>query len=140
MKKDIRYAFLDTNFFIYLLDSNASLANSAESIFKQLQQDNISFLTSSITIMEYLVLPNRHDDYQAIANFYSFLVDAGIEVIPITSNIASLAAQIRSENLTLRQMDALQVAVASSQNCQYFVTNDKNLKLTDQLSRIPITD
>lgn len=127
MMSESKRVFLDTNFFIYLLESVPQFTNKCEEIHRLYQSTGFRFITSSVSIMEYLVKLYKENDYQKIANFYAFLVDAAIEIIPISADIANIAAQVRSENISIKQMDAIQIAVAITQNCDVFVTNDKRL-------------
>lgn len=85
-------------------------------------------MTSSITVEEYCVFPYSRNEINLIEKFYAFFQDMGIRIIEVAQKIADRAARIRAKYQSFRAMDALQLATARIQNCQLFLTNDKQLK------------
>lgn len=91
-------------------------------------ENDTKFVTSVITIEEYMVFPYRNNQLQYIELFERLLQSLEIEVIPIDRRIARKAAKIRAEYKSYRSMDSLQLAVAPLAGCDMFLTNDKQLK------------
>lgn len=68
-----------------------------------------------------------------IQNFENFVDDLGINVINIDQSIAAKAASIRARYSGFKAMDSLQLASAVSENCDLFLTNDKQLLQFNQI-------
>lgn len=85
-------------------------------------------ITSTITCTEYLTYPYRTGNTEKVDAFYEFLSDCDIPMCPIDVDIAKKAAQIRAEYKDFKTMDCLQLATACVQECDLFVTNDKQLR------------
>ena len=126
--------FLDTAPFIYFLDNNIVYAERMMRIFDQIITNGYSLVSSVLSAEEYLVHPMRTDNQQKAEVFFEFTEDYGIELIPISLEIAKKAARIRAEFPFFKSMDALQLAVAVAMGCDLFLTNDKQLK---QFHEIP---
>ena len=86
------------------------------------------YVTSTITITEYLAYPYKHKEMQLIDSFYAFIKDMDIQVRSIDERVAEKAAQIRAGYKYFKTMDALQLATACIMNCDLFLTNDKQLR------------
>ena len=69
-----------------------------------------------------------------IENFESFLEGFGVDVFAIDEEIAKKAAWIRGHYPSLKAMDSIQVAVAELNNCDCFLTNDKQLRQYSSLN------
>lgn len=98
------------------------------------------FVTSAITVTEYLTYPYRQDDLKLINAFYSFVDSMDIQICNIDKRIAEKAAQIRAEYKFFKTMDALQLATACIMNCDLFLTNDKQLKQFKEIKCITVDE
>lgn len=123
--------FLDTAPFIYYIEGNEYNPNYCKkmrSFIKDNYENLAEFVTSVITIEEYLVFPYKNDN-QILEDAFSRLISAlDVEVFHINEEIAKKAARIRAEYKGFKAMDALQLAVACVTDCDIFLTNDKQLK------------
>lgn len=95
---------------------------------------------STVTCMEYLVLPYRAKDQIAIQSLWDFVAACNIQVVSIGKDIAVTAAKIRAEHPHLKAMDALQISAAQLHGCRQFLTNDKQLKQIPTLNCIVISN
>lgn len=129
--------FLDTSLFIYYLEENEEYYKKIESFLASLDDEEL--ITSVITYEEYGVGAYRKSP-QMIAAFDDFASNMGIEIIPIGRDIARKAAEIRSKNVSLKGMDALQIGTAWHTGCDLFVTNDKRLAKLDGFKFLLIDD
>ena len=120
--------FIDTAPYIYCLEGDNSLSNKTKEFFKEIYISNANFTTSSITYEEYLVHPYKNKDYDCIKRFKAFLETTETNIVYIDESVAERAAKIRAEYTSFRAMDALQLASACLNNCDVFVTNDKQLR------------
>ncbi len=129
---DSKKIFLDTAPLIYYLQENEHYCNYMKQFWKDfIQQD---FVTSAITITEYLTYPYRQNDLKLIQDFYLFIEDMDIKIKEIDREVAEKAAKIRANYPFFKTMDSLQLASACLTKCEMFLTNDKQLK---QFQEIP---
>ncbi len=92
------------------------------------EYEECDYVTSTITITEYLTYPYHEKNFTLINSFYAFVSDMDILIKDIDGRIAEKAAQIRAEYRFFKTMDALQLATACIMGCDLFLTNDKQLK------------
>ena len=99
-----------------------------KSIFLYLLQSDSIFITSDITVAEYLVYPYREKKEDLEIAFDEFIRCSHTEIVHTSEMIAKKAAKIRAEYHGFKAMDAFQLAVAEMSNCTLFITNDKQLR------------
>jgi len=138
--KDYKKIFLDTTPIIYFLDADINYAEKVEQIFEELIEEKCSMITSTVTCTEYLTYPYRTGNTEKINVFFEFLSDCNVQIQPIDINIAKKAAQIRAKYKDFKTMDCLQLATARLQQCDLFLTNDKQLCRFDELKCMVIDD
>ena len=119
--------FLDTTPIIYFLDVDVNYAEKVENLFSDFLEAESQMITSAITCTEYLTYPYRTGNLEKIDAFFEFMSDCDISMCPIDVDIAKKAAQIRAEYKDFKTMDCLQLATACVQECDLFLTNDKQL-------------
>lgn len=120
--------FLDTTPIIYFLDVDVNYAEKIENLFSDFLEAESQMITSTITCTEYLTYPFRTGNSEKIDAFFKFLSDCDIPMCPIDVDIAKKAAQIRAEYKDFKTIDYLQLATACVQECDLFLTNDKQLR------------
>ena len=120
--------FLDTTPIIYFLDVDVNFAEKVENLFSDFLEADSQMITSTITCTEYLTYPYRTGNSEKIDAFFEFLSDCDIPMCPIDVDIAKKAAQIRAEYKDFKTIDCLQLATACVQECDLFLTNDKQLR------------
>lgn len=102
-------------------------------IFYEILNEEIQFVTSAVTVEEFLVFPYRNNDNSAIESFWTFINEGNINVLEIDNAVAVEAAKIRAEYRHIKTADALQLAAAICGGCDLFLTNDKQLKQFDKI-------
>lgn len=140
---DYKKVFVDTAPFIYFIEKDANnpqYHDKVKNFFKTGYENNIEFVTSVITMEEYFVFPYRTKNDLLIEMFYRLVRITNMEIIEINQEIAKKAAQIRAEYKSFKAMDALQLAVASSINCDLFLTNDKQLRQFKEIKCITVDE
>jgi uncharacterized protein len=119
---------LDTAPFIYYIEPGSAFAASATYVFEAcILAGRNQASTCVITLAEVLALPmavGRHDLVRAYRAIITATED--VQVIPITTATAELAASLRSR-LRIALPDALHVAAALEASADVFVTNDRRL-------------
>lgn len=135
---DSKKIFLDTAPIIYYLqNSDLYSANMKRFWNNYIEYD---YMTSAITVTEYLTYPYRQNDFQMINDFYSFVENMEIQICDIDKKIAEKAAQIRAEYKFFKTMDSLQLATACVMGCDLFLTNDKQLKQFKEIKCITVEE
>lgn len=135
---DSKKVFLDTAPIIYYLqNSDLYSANMKRFWNNYVEYD---YVTSAITVTEYLTYPYRENDFQMINDFYSFVENMEIQICDIDKKIAEKAAQIRAEYKFFKTMDSLQLATACVMGCDLFLTNDKQLKQFKEIKCITVEE
>jgi predicted nucleic acid-binding protein len=115
---------VDTNIFIYFFEKNPYFAKKVESFFYDLARDKKRAVTSIITQIELLSLTEKSSESKLLQ---LFLGVNNLEVFPVEAGIASLTAELRRK-YGFSTPDAIQLATAIKQDCDYFLTNDKRLQ------------
>ena len=138
MMTDIKKIFLDTSPIIYYLQGTEPYYSYMKKFWKDYV--HCDYVTSVVTITEYLTYPYRQNDMKMINSFYSFMEDMEIEVKNIDKRIAEKAAKIRAEYKFFKTMDALQLAAACINKCDLFLTNDKQLRQFKEIKCITIDE
>lgn len=125
-----RVVSLDTNIFVYYLDSNSSFYSQAEKLFDQITVGNLSIFTSVITLSELLSI--KATETQLYNLEQELLLIPNLTIIDVNREVAKEAAKIRRE-YGFRLPDSIQLATALTSNAQAFVTNDRRLAKFKQL-------
>lgn len=123
---DFKKIFIDTAPIIYYLQKNELYYDTIRCFWQK--HEFATYLTSTITLTEYLIYPYRQKNIKLIQNFFSFIENMDIEIIDIDTDIAKKAALIRAEYPFFKTMDSLQLATACCSGCDLFLTNDKQLR------------
>ncbi len=115
---------LDTNIFIYQLQSNPRYVLLTDAIFHWLEQPGHRAVTSTISMTELLVQPYRNSEQEIADQFYAQLATyPNLEWIAPNLAVADIAARIRATH-KLRTPDALQAATAIHAGATALATND----------------
>jgi predicted nucleic acid-binding protein len=119
---------LDTAIFIYYIEENETFLPLVATIFEDVARGRREVVTSSLTLLEVLVVPFRAGNL-ALADRYEAALSRsrGVRLVGITSAQLRMAAQLRAVHSAVRTPDALQLAAALSAGCSTFVTNDRDL-------------
>ena len=131
--------FLDTAPFIYLLDNDENFGDKTSKILSSFVQKNHRLVSSVITCTEYLVVPYRTNNRPSINAFWELIDDCRVDLYPITQSVALKAAEIRSA-YKFKTMDSLQLAVACMEECDLFLTNDKQLRQFQEIRCVTIEE
>ncbi len=119
---------LDTAVFIYFIEESPDFLPLVAPIFEEVAAGRRQVVTSSLTLLEVLVVPYRAGNL-ALADRYetSLSRSRGLQLVDIGRDELRAAAQLRARHPSLRSPDALQLATALSAGCRSFVTNDRDL-------------
>ena len=132
--------FLDTAPLIYFLDDDANFGKKTKSILEEILSTGKTLVSSVITCEEYLIYPYRSGNQEKVNVFFEFSEACGVDLIPISLEIAKLSAKIKAEYKDFKTMDSLQLATAVHTGCDLFLTNDKQLRRFDGLFCTTVED
>jgi len=121
--------FLDTNFFIYLIEGAGPRAVRAQYLAHAFVSRRDEILTSVMTVGEVLVMPFRHGDFALARRYRQAFKGKGVTVLPFVEPAAEAFARIRNRG-SIKPPDAIQLATAATAGCDLFLTNDDRLQGT----------
>lgn len=134
-----RTVFLDTAPIIYHVERHPVYAPKTRPIFQKIDAGNIQAVTSSISLVECLVLPLRRGDAALAARFRAAITNGvGTSMVRI-DDVAEEAADLRA-TLNLGLADAFQVACALHAGVDAFITNDRMLLRAPRLRVLLLDD
>jgi predicted nucleic acid-binding protein len=118
---------VDTAVFIYFIEEHPAFLPDVAPLFAEADRGARELVTSSLTLLELLVIPYRTGN-RLLAERYEALLtrSRGIRLVDITRAHLHAAAQLRAAT-KIRTPDALQLAAAIEHRCASFVTNDRRL-------------
>lgn len=130
--------YLDTAPVIYYLENNDDYFAALTKFFAA--HDDYIFVTSVVTLAEYLTGAMRLGDDEAVELFDEFINEYNIELVDIDRFISSTAARIRSRFSSFEMRDAMQLAVAEITDCEVFLSNDHLLKQFDNIDCVMVDE
>jgi len=137
--------FLDTNIFIYLIESSGPWGRKAQSLLEQLTIRRDMVYTSSLTLGEVLTQPLSKGEVKLAEDYEKRLSSPGMHILDFDRPAARIYARIRQDR-TIKAPDAIQLSVAAAAQCDLFITNDERLsrklvpgiQFIASLDRVPI--
>jgi predicted nucleic acid-binding protein len=132
---------LDTVAFIYFIEEHPRFLRTIEPIFEAIDKGRLAAVTSSLTLLEVLVVPFRAGNV-ALADRYEQALTRGrgLTLIDIDRGQLRAAAQLRSVFPKVRTPDAIQVSAALSAGCSALLTNDRQLPVIPGLRIVQLKD
>ena len=131
---------VDTSLFIYLIEENNKYSEVINEFFSKNSNGYFKINTSVITLLEVLVLPYKLGREDLAQEYESILNNSvNIKLVEIDHDIAKLSAQLRAK-YNLRTPDSLQIASSIYSDSDYFITNDKRLKIVKDIKILLIED
>ena len=119
--------FIDTAPLIYLIEGEEYFAGMVEKQLNQwiIAEENLA--TSTLTLLELLVVPMKQENKHLVQKYRALLKDILSEpLISLSEPISEMAAQIRGVN-GFKTPDSIQLATALYSGADVFYTNDKRL-------------
>jgi predicted nucleic acid-binding protein len=118
---------LDTSIFIYFIEEHPDYLSHLAPVFSAVASGKLKIVTSSVTLLEVLVVPYRAGDLSLADRYEALLTRSrGMHLVEIDRFQLRAAAQIRA-HYRIRTPDALQLAAALSKRCSALLTNDREM-------------
>jgi len=132
---------LDSMCFIYQFSQDLRFSPLTNLVFELMEKKKIIAVTSTISVIETFVLPERHGDQFLISEYENvFLNMPGLTIVSIDWAVSRLTARLRAHYPTIRLPDLLQISASLLQGCNAFVTNDQQLKQVKEIQIISFND
>lgn len=132
--------FLDTAPLIYFIEKNVSYIDVVKPVIALIDSQQARGMTSTITLLEVLVLPLREGNKKLADQYKTILLSSSdLETCEITNAISERAAVIRAK-YGFKTPDAIQLATAIVRKADYFLTNDAALKRVKEIKVIVLQD
>lgn len=125
---------LDSAIFIYFIEQHPRYLPLLRPLFQHIDSGNAPAVTSSLTLLETLVIPYRAGDRDLATRYETILTNGrGLTLVPIDPPLLRLAAEIRAAT-SVRTADALQLATAMTTSSTVLLTNDRRLPVLPGLT------
>lgn len=131
---------IDTAVVIYLIERHERYLPVLRPLFEAADRGSLELVTSTVTLLEVLVVPYRAGD-AALASRYEALLtrSRGLTLVDLDRPLLRAAAQLRAVH-GVRTPDALQLAAGLSRRCGCFLTNDRRLPVLPGLRIVQLRD
>lgn len=131
---------IDSMTLIYFIECHPTYLPIVRPLFELVHRGDLMGLCSYITLLEVLVRPLKEGRVDLARQYRDILVRSGsFSLFPVERAIAEGGAEIRAK-YAVRVPDAIQLATASRQAADAFVTNDSKLKRFDRLEVLVLDD
>ncbi len=131
---------IDTAPFIYFIEKDPKYLGIVRPIFAEIDAGKIDALTSTITLLEVLVLPFKTKNESLAEKYREILLYAeGLTTFEIFHEVSELSSKLRAKYL-IRTPDAIQIAVGIIYGADTFLTNDSGLKKVKDIKMVILED
>jgi len=131
---------IDTAPFIYFIEKNSKYLGLLRPFFAEINAGKIDALTSTITLLEVLVLPFKTKNESLAERYRDILLYAeGLTTFEIFHEVSELSAKLRAK-YSIRTPDAIQIAVGIIYGADTFLTNDSGLKKVKDIRVVILED
>lgn len=133
----LQHIGLDSMCFLYQFSNHLLYGPLTQIIFDLAQERKIHCYTSTISLIETFILPEKQRDVFMINRYEKFFQHLpNLQVTAVDWNTGRLVSKLKAKYSGIKTPDAIQIASALLQGCSLFVTNDKQLR---QVSEIKVT-
>ncbi len=131
---------LDTAPIIYFIERNPLYVDMMRSFFQAVQKNECAVVTSTITLLETLVVPLRHGNINLARQYRDILFKTkGHITISLFPSIAEKAARLRASH-NISTPDSIQMATAIFGGASFFLTNDTRLPSLPNLKTLVLEE
>ncbi|MEI6825823.1 MAG: PIN domain-containing protein [Desulfuromonadales bacterium] len=132
--------FIDTAPLIYFIEKNSRYLDVVKTVIELIVSQKAKGMTSTITLLEVLVLPLREGNKKLAEKYKTILLSSNdLETCEISNVISERAAIIRAK-YGFKTPDSLQLATAIVKKADYFLTNDIALKQMNEIKVIVLEE
>lgn len=118
---------LDTSIFLYFIEEHPLYLPLVEPLFEAIDAGKLEAVTSSLTLLEVLVIPFRFSNAALIERYETLLTKSqGLRLVDLDRDFLRAVAQVRASTRA-KTPDAMQLAAAMAAGCPVFLTNDDRI-------------
>jgi uncharacterized protein len=133
---DGKRVYFDSNVVIYILEGFPAFTTHIEALRRGIAAGHFDAVASDLTLTEILVAPFKRADSAAVVAYREFLEASGaFDLVSLDRDGFARAAYYRA-SFNLGTADALHIACARAAGCTAFLTNDKRLRLPEDVELI----
>lgn len=133
--------YLDTSCFIYHFATHPEYSPLTAALFSRLESGAVTGLTSTLTITETFVLPEKKASvFEMNAYEQFFLYFPHLSLQAPTYPVTRLGAKLRAQYSSLRTPDAVHLSTALFHQAGAFITNDRRFQVVKELPLIILGD
>ncbi|MFL6201070.1 MAG: type II toxin-antitoxin system VapC family toxin [Thermoanaerobaculia bacterium] len=131
---------LDTSIFIYFIEEHPIYLPLVEALFEAIDAGELEAVTSSVTLLEVLVIPFRFANAALIDRYEALLTKSrGLRLVDLDRDFLRAVAQVRAATRA-KAPDAMQLAAAMAAGCPVFLTNDDRIPDVPGLRKLLLED
>jgi predicted nucleic acid-binding protein len=132
--------YLDANVVIYAFEGSNRWEAALRELLAAIDDGELTAVTSELTLCEVLVVPFREGASDVVSQYERVLSGEGaLNVPPVDRAILRSAALLRAE-LRLKLADSIHVATAQAYGCDFFLSNDGELRFPAGLSEFKLDE
>jgi predicted nucleic acid-binding protein len=132
--------FIDTAPLIFFIEKNPKYSAIVKPVVALIDSGQAKGVTSTITLLEVLVLPLREGNKKLADAYRSILLSSkNLETCEISNAISEKAAALRAK-YGFKTPDSIQLATAIMRRADYFLTNDLALKQVKEIKVVVLED
>lgn len=118
---------LDTSIFVYFIEEHPIYLPLVDPLFEAMDAGELEAVTSSLTLLEVLVIPFRFGNAALIDRYETLLTKSrGLRLVDLDRDFLRFVAQVRAATRA-KAPDAMQLAAAMAAGCPVFLTNDDRI-------------
>jgi predicted nucleic acid-binding protein len=118
---------LDTSIFVYFIEEHPVYLPLVGPLFEAIDAGELEAVTSSLTLLEVLVIPFRFGNAALIDRYETLLTKSrGLRLVDLDRDFLRAVAQVRAATRA-KTPDAMQLAAAVAAGCPAFLTNDDRI-------------
>lgn len=120
---------LDSMVFIYQFADDPRYARLTNIVFEYAEKGKINTVTSSISVAEVFVQPEKEKDNAVIGEYEKVFQNLpNFEILPLDWHTARLTSKLRAKYPHIKTPDAIQIAGTLLKGYAGFLTNDSQRK------------
>lgn len=124
--------FVDTAPLIYFFEDNKRYAEKVAGIFAVALKKRVQIVTSMITYVELLTMPQKAGNKLLAAKYRDYLTNSEeVSIYPMSITVADKTVELRAQ-YNLKTPDAIQLATSIICGADHVLTNDKKWKVVEE--------
>ena len=131
--------YVDASSLIYSVERVEPYRTLLEPLWEQVQDGNLTVVSSPILVIEALVKPIRDGNTEIELQYRELFASNVVRLLDASYQVFADAAHLRAET-ALKTPDALHAATALRAGCSLFITNDNDFRRVQGLPIVVLDD